>query len=138
MKVNELDGEVLDWAVAEAIDRDMDWELGDGLVRNGGAAPLIVTDVNGVIFELPFKPSSDWAQAGQIIEHDRLSYREERAGVFLGFKWNGVVHEQLSEGPTALVAAMRCFVASRLGPEIEVPEELTQARAAHNAPLSRP
>ena len=28
------------------------------------------------------------------------------------------------DGPTALIAAMRCFVASRLGDEVEVPEEL--------------
>lgn len=27
-------------------------------------------------------------------------------------------------GPTPLIAAMRCFVASRLGDEIEIPEEL--------------
>jgi hypothetical protein len=28
------------------------------------------------------------------------------------------------QGPTALVAAMRCYVAACLGDEIEIPEEL--------------
>jgi hypothetical protein len=28
-------------------------------------------------------------------------------------------------GPTPLIAAMRCFVASKLGDEIEIPKELT-------------
>jgi hypothetical protein len=28
-------------------------------------------------------------------------------------------------GPTPLVAAMRCYVASRLGAEVEIPDQLT-------------
>lgn len=28
-------------------------------------------------------------------------------------------------GPTPLIAAMRCYVASKLGEEVEIPEELT-------------
>ena len=32
-------------------------------------------------------------------------------------QWNGA-------GPTPLIAAMRCYVAYKLGDEIEVPEEL--------------
>ena len=30
----------------------------------------------------------------------------------------------ISEGETRLIAAMRCFVASKLGDEVEVPDEL--------------
>lgn len=36
-------------------------------------------------------------------------------------------HEQVHRvyfGPTPLIAAMRCYVASKLGDEVEVPEEL--------------
>jgi hypothetical protein len=29
------------------------------------------------------------------------------------------------EGPTPLIAAMRCYVASKLGDYIDIPEELT-------------
>jgi hypothetical protein len=28
-------------------------------------------------------------------------------------------------GPTPLIAAMRCYVASKLGDEVDIPEELT-------------
>lgn len=30
----------------------------------------------------------------------------------------------IQKGPTPLIAAMRCYVASRLGDEVEIPEEL--------------
>jgi hypothetical protein len=30
------------------------------------------------------------------------------------------------EGPTPLVAAMRCYVASKMGDEVDVPEDLLQ------------
>jgi hypothetical protein len=29
-----------------------------------------------------------------------------------------------TDGPTPLIAAMRCYVASKLGDEIDIPEEL--------------
>ncbi|KVZ62240.1 phage protein NinX family protein [Burkholderia ubonensis] len=32
--------------------------------------------------------------------------------------------DSLTYGPTALIAAMRCFVASKLGAEVDVPDEL--------------
>jgi len=30
------------------------------------------------------------------------------------------------KGPTPLIAAMRCYVASKLGDEVEIPQELAQ------------
>lgn len=44
--------------------------------------------------------TTDWAQGGPIIDADCMS------------------------GPTPLIAAMRCFVSSKLGDEVEIPEEL--------------
>ena len=38
--------------------------------------------------------------------------------------WDGVVDYQ-GFGPTSLIAAARCYVASKLGETVEVPEELT-------------
>jgi hypothetical protein len=32
---------------------------------------------------------------------------------------------EFMQGPTPLIAAMRCYVASKLGEEIDVPNELT-------------
>ena len=42
--------------------------------------------------------STDWAQGGAIIERERI--------------------------PTPLIAALRCYVASKLGDEVEIPKEL--------------
>lgn len=35
-------------------------------------------------------------------------------------------HKHYLCGPTPLIAAMRCFVASKLGDEVEIPEELVK------------
>lgn len=80
-----------------------------------------------------FKPSTDWAQGGPIIERELHNL----------FKWNQLdpkapelwcgVHNRKTDsgiyainmdGPTPLIAAMRCYVASKLGDEVEVPDEL--------------
>jgi hypothetical protein len=96
-------------------------------------------------------PSTDWAQGGPIIERENItliranSQYLEGKNVPLWFaetdKWVGhnistgyegeyfdpcfMVDEAGGfYGPTPLIAAMRCFVASRLGDEVEIPEEL--------------
>lgn len=58
----------------------------------------------------------------------------------------GEVYEAF--GPTSSIAAMRCYAASKLGPEVEVPDELVphlvaqraaaQEAAAQNHPANRP
>jgi len=39
-------------------------------------------------------------------------------------EWEAETWGYISEGPTPLIAAMRCYVLSKLGEEIEIPEEL--------------
>lgn len=77
-----------------------------------------------------YSPSTDWSQGGPIIERERIQLNN---GTPPGreFMWHATVHgwhrhvhAQMS-GPTPLIAAMRCFVASKLGDEVDVPEELT-------------
>jgi len=65
--------------------------------------------------------STDWAFCGPIIERERIT-----------IEWEGdpdswcacIMADQEVYGPTALIAAMRCYVASKLGDEVEIPEEL--------------
>lgn len=75
-------------------------------------------------------PSTGWAQGGPIIEAMR-----ERGVVWLEAKDHGCQCSLLPRdsgrgknfhavGLTPLIAAMRCFVASKLGNEVEIPEEL--------------
>jgi hypothetical protein len=101
MKTSELIGVALDWAVTKC-------ETGQPLDRNG---PFLVA----------FKYSTDWAQGGPIIERECMYL--EYSGIWRAYcTQNG--NSFMSVGATPLIAAMRCYVASKLGEEVEIPEEL--------------
>lgn len=68
-------------------------------------------------------PSTDWAQGGPIIEREHIGTYHF---VLPEDGWAASVFDDpIYVGPTPLIAAMRCYVASKLGDEVEVPEELT-------------
>ena len=76
-----------------------------------------------------YSPSTNWKQGGPII--DRLF--KETASASGGTTEEGLVifwirdengDKYTRAGPTLLIAAMRCYVTSKLGDEIEIPEEL--------------
>ena len=69
---------------------------------------------------LPY--STDWSQGGPIIEREGIQLHVNEAKTeWLGSCW-GYPAQQY--GPTALIAAMRCYVASKLGDEVEIPDDL--------------
>ena len=71
-----------------------------------------------------FKPSSNWAQGGPIIERDGIQIKKH-ASNWIALPADAEFSEEAyQEGDTPLIAAMRCYVASKLGDEIEIPEEL--------------
>ncbi len=111
IKTAELTGPALDWAVAKC----------EG--PNSVAACYYVDDLPVYLDEAPipeWKPSTDWAQAGPIIEREKITL-EWTGEDWIGYIW----HDGEYFAPTPLIAAMRCFVASRLGDEVGIPEELT-------------
>ena len=72
--------------------------------------------------------TSNWAEGGPIIEREGIGFRR---GYSDESGFNGWVAQRwaqdttvFEEGPTPLIAAMRCYVASKLGDEVEIPEEL--------------
>ncbi len=68
-------------------------------------------------------PSSDWAMGGPIIERERITVLPAHDMVSLS-DWRASTDRLLTtqhEGPTPLIAAMRAFVASKLGDEVELP-----------------
>jgi hypothetical protein len=68
-----------------------------------------------------WQPSTDWSQGGPIIEREGVSLEYSAQPE----KWCAcIMADQEVYGPTALIAAMRCYVASKLGDEVEVPDEL--------------
>jgi len=117
IKTNELTGAALDWAVAKC----ESLFLGEDLF---GLKPIIAAPV----FLQKFKPSSDWSQGGPIIERERISTAYEPSMIYDDTcRWKAISAISDNEhfyGPTLMIAAMRCYVASKLGDEIEIPEEL--------------
>ena len=59
-----------------------------------------------------------WGHVGEIIEQGKIDTR------WIGENWIAGKLVKWVTGPTLLIAAMRCYVASKLGEEVEVPEEL--------------
>ena len=74
-----------------------------------------------------FIPSTDWAHGGPIIEREGINLvHQGDAHDWDASLWDYAEQDWHlhTEGPTSLIAAMRCYVASKLGDEVEVPEEL--------------
>jgi len=71
--------------------------------------------------------SSDWSFGGPIIEREKISVEYNRAEftwLWTAYKLGDPHEENPKGGPTPLIAAMRCYVASVLGDEVEIPKEL--------------
>lgn len=127
-KVSELEGALLDAAVAKALGvaaRVMD----DSPLHNG---PVCVAEMESDAAEEGFfEPSSLWDHGGPIIERERIvvtpsgpigwgAFRPtgiEVSATFVLYSGLGVV----SAGPTPLIAAMRAYVASKFGDEVDIP-----------------
>ena len=103
IKTNQLTGDALDWAVAKCESEEVRFIKGQ--------LETLWTD-NG------YKPSTDWSQGGPIIEREKTAIKENGYGHWFAKVGAG----KWMRGPTPLIAAMRCYVASRLGEEITVPE----------------
>lgn len=68
-----------------------------------------------------FHYSTIWAQGGPIIERENMTLEARNC------ERDWVAHVGMNyevEGSTPLIAAMRCYVASKLGDEVTIPEEL--------------
>jgi hypothetical protein len=73
-----------------------------------------------------YTPSTDWAQGGPIIEWEKLDAfwnPEVEWWSVAGWDKRGQ-REVVMRDPSYLIAAMRCYVASKLGPTVEVPDSL--------------
>jgi hypothetical protein len=107
LKTTELQGPALDWAVAKCEKLVNEDGLDVGFIRDGA-----------------FIPSIDWLQGGPIIELEGINLRALSGALWEAETWSAEGGQYLLDGPTPLVAAMRCYVASVLGDEVEVPNEL--------------
>ena len=123
MKTSELSGAALDWAVAKC---EFSGCEGWDETLSGVDA---VSDMEGKVFS----PSTNWMQGGTIIEREKIGVwfsdsviDAETDEVVRGETWyaEGGDGDYVQTGKTPLVAAMRCYVASKLGDDVEIPEGL--------------
>jgi len=117
MNTSELTGAALDWAVAKCetnIALSSVKDIGGQLRANGNGESI------------RYAPSTDWAVGGPIIERESILLDKYPDGGWVGQKWisDELMPAYEAGGPTPLIAAMRCYVASILGDEIAIPEEL--------------
>lgn len=136
-KVSELEGRLLDTAVALADgwtpSERRGWMVKPAVTTFGvQVVPTILPGVHlgestGTPHACQFNPSGDWQQGGPIIASEQMALwctpspgkgpwvaRIARPTV-----WSTALAEE--SGPTPLIAAMRAYVASKLGEEVELP-----------------
>lgn len=104
MNTSELKDLALDWAVECC-------ECGDDIAE----------------IDDPHFYSTDAARGFPIVQRENIKTKYVGDAGFAAWISRGVgphTNEHSQYGPTPLIAAMRCYVASRLGDEVEVPQEL--------------
>lgn len=138
VKVSDLTGAALDYAVAVCEGFEYEWQA---------ASKACCSKANYSI---------DWSQGGPIIEREGITivrcdddYETDKKGYCTNKRipvWAASIGQKSLQyssfyqddsnpqyeipdseckcGPTPLIAAMRCYVASEMGEEIEIPEEL--------------
>ena len=105
MKTSELEGAELDYWVAKAVDR-LDPRINNGkCITQGGWG---------------FYPSINWGFGGPLIGEYEISLDRPAHG---NGDWNAIIRHCGGEswqemGPTPLIAAMRCLVASKFGESV--------------------
>lgn len=105
---SELTGSKLDYAVAQAMQMPVRIENRRVICgRNWNEGSSV------------FGPSRQWHQGGPIIEREGIWV--SKLSLWRGSKPDGA----FAEGPTPLVAAMRCIVMLKLGREVDIPEDLS-------------
>ena len=121
MKTSELIGPALRWAVATL-------EGYTNLRRGVFSGELVMDPPRKEYGAVEFSSicyDTDWSQGGPIIEREMISVGPHQVeGKVVGFCALGLKTDWFY-GPTPLIAAMRCYVASKLGDEVNIPEELT-------------
>lgn len=100
-----------------------------------GRKPIVREEIISTAMREAYANGPDWDEAGRIIEREDFEIFEKgsdgtwSAGIYkMGpIKRTCTAYES---GPTLLIAAMRCFVASKLGDDVEIPASLVDEAGA--------
>jgi hypothetical protein len=115
MKTRELIGTALNRAVARAEGLSVRWDTDED-------AFIYFDREEGARRE--WSPATDWAQGGPIIEREIAKIERFSDALWEATAFTKNAQDIVRDGPTPLIAAMRCYVTSKLGDEINVPEEI--------------
>ena len=131
MKTSELIGAALDWAVAKCEGRTILQFIGGGILVNGR------TEIGDELlqeqgFNYMWHPSTNWTQGGPIIEREKIWLRgpndackpDGTVVVHIDYWYAHINHKHVQNDAAPLIAAMRCYVASKLGDGVEISEWL--------------
>ena len=118
IKVSEATKIQLDWLVAKLTEAKVT------LDTSLPCYPLLVIEgeedqVDD--FYAGYSPSTDWSQGGPIIERERIAVQSPNDK---GWYATDYMFKTYESGPTPLIAAMRCYVTSKLGETVEIPKGL--------------
>jgi hypothetical protein len=121
IKVSEATGPALDWLVAKC-EEQRGVKFGTGF-----SGEMLLLDKHEFGHRLDYL--TNWAQGGPIIERERINLHllDDKPDIWaasLSNPWKALPNVFSRLGPTPLIAAMRCYVASKLGDTAKVPEEL--------------
>lgn len=126
IKTSDLIGAQLDWAVAKIegyeVDLSQNWhEATTCSIKASYAGGTSLRWANGG----SYSPHTDPAQTWPIIDLELIALSPYG---YTDAAWHATkatpTKHFTADGPTSLVAAMRCYVASELGDEVEIPNEL--------------
>ena len=105
--------------VSEATNIQLDWLVAKALPAPANTLELLDRDIyNG------FSPTTNWAQGGPIMDREHIGVDFQGWGEWVAWD-DKTIPAPRYIGPTPLVAAMRCYVASKIGDTVEIPKELT-------------
>lgn len=122
VRVSNLIGAPLDWAVAQVEGIETSWRYGRELVKvhdHGGIK--LVESIRSI-----YSPSIDWSQGGPLVDkhHGGLQYEAHLADANFRYSSGPDRTGFWCYGPTALIAFCRGLVKAKLGDTVKVPKEL--------------
>ena len=122
VQVKDAEGSVLDWMVARC--------KGTPAVRmfENSKGFRVYENESMKMQGINFAPSTNWSQGGPIIEREKIELippkdEDDNEWMAVWYKCEDA-EAGIQVGTSPLIAAMRCYVASKLGDEVDIPEEL--------------
>ena len=118
--INDLTLIQLDWLVAKCYYTDRRVEFG---MMGHAAFAVEIQPGSGDRYTgwMLFHPTTNWEHGGPIIGREGISWHCGNKSSWHAYMYGSTEN---FNGPTPLIAAMRCYVASKLGYTIKIPDEL--------------